>query len=413
MKKYIRFNESELVSLVKSIIMENKEEDYSIQSDIITYQGNNKEILKFQEILKVGELSPEQLIFAKEILNKEKTTEQTSKITWDSLFNSKQIQREIINKGEELYRRIKDDDNKKNLFKTNDYEFNFPSDEWVDENIKSLNIFKKTLSPDSLSNIVELKFGDKSYKFEISKWIDGLIRALNNKSPYFTSLLKKDKEKYVWTILPKLDTNWVNWSKWIISLDSDGKLGNGTISEKINNFFEEKPIKQVVGMSDSQTIEHIKKIQEEYNLKFPKLSFAEYKWLKDALNGYKQTIQTISKSTDKGNLEEENFIGQLKIYSKFFDSEWKLYGDIISFSTPGNQVDMIFGVDMIVKFVNTNGEIKIVPVQVKSTESSAKNALIKKLGIGGISVFRDGNDWYYFDSGSRKKSFEKDFLKIQ
>jgi len=257
----------------------------------------------------------------------------------------------------------------------------------------------------------------KLHSFTIEKWIDGLISALNNKSPYFTSLLKKDKEndkeKYTWTILPKLDTNWVNWAKWIISLDSVGRLGNGTYSEKIDDFFEEKPIRQVVDSTDFETIEHIKKIQEEYDVKFPKLSFAEYKWLKDALNGYKQTIQTISKSTDAGNLEEKNFIGQLKIYSNFLKTEWKIMGDVVDFSSPGNQVDMFFGVDMIVKLINSQGDIKIVPVQVKSNESSAKGAQIRYMDIGGISVFRDGNDWYYFDSGKEKKSFEKDFLKIQ
>lgn len=400
--------------------MEDNKDDYSIQSDIITYQGNNKDILKLQQILRVGELTPEQLSLAKEILIKEKKTQQTNKITWDLLFNSKELKKQIIKKGESLYREIKDSDDKKILFKTNDYEFNFPSDEWVELNKESLKTFKKLLSPESLKKTLKKEFPsynsqtkEEVHIFTIEAWIDGLIRALDNKSPYFTSLLKKDKEKYTWTILPKLDTNWSNWTKWIISLDSVGKLGNGAYSEKIDNFFEEKPIEQVVDSSDIQTIEHIEKIEEEYNVKFTKLSFAEYKWLKDALNGYKQTIQTISKSTDAGNLEEENFIGQLKIYSNYLNPEWKITGDIVNFSSPGNQVDMFFGVDMIIKLINSKGDIKIVPVQVKSNESSAKNALIRKLDIGGISVFRDDNDWYYFDYGSKKKSFEKEFLKIK
>jgi hypothetical protein len=35
------------------------------------------------------------------------------------------------------------------------------------------------------------------------------------------------------------------------------------------------------------------------------------------------------------------------------------------------------------------------------------------MGIGGISVFKEEYDWYYFDSGKGKKPFEKDFLGIK
>ena len=71
MKKIIRLSESELVSLVKRTIMEDNEDSISTQSDILTYQGTNKDLLKLQNILRVGELTPEQLTLAKEILVKE------------------------------------------------------------------------------------------------------------------------------------------------------------------------------------------------------------------------------------------------------------------------------------------------------------------------------------------------------
>jgi hypothetical protein len=71
MKKIIRLTESELVSLVKRTIMEDDKMKLDIQSDILTYQGTNKDLLKFKYILdNVGFLNDDKIKQAQEIISK-------------------------------------------------------------------------------------------------------------------------------------------------------------------------------------------------------------------------------------------------------------------------------------------------------------------------------------------------------
>jgi hypothetical protein len=260
-----------------------------------------------------------------------------------------------------------------------------------------------------------LIFDKKTYTQKFSSWIDFLINRLKTNSDFFTSILKKETKE--WTILPKIDTNYTNWAIWIDKLNNENKLGGGSKIDKVGEFFKQRPIRQVV--NNQEDIEHIKKIQEEKDIKCRELSFAEYELFKDSKDNYVQSLGSISKTSDIGDLAEKDFIGYLKLSNNV--SEYKIKPDnIISFSSPGNQVDMIFGIDFLILLVDKDNNERWVPVQVKSSQGSASKAKLLNYNIGGISVFRTTNpemrkysEWSYYDfSKGIEKSFDKDFLKI-
>jgi len=416
MKKIIRLTESELVSLVKRTIMEDNKDDYSIQSDIITYQGNNKDILKLQQILRVaGGLSPEQLSLAKNILTqekespvevskipetpkvKEKTFCQEIKGTLENNWTdaNKKLKSLIIGEGEKTYLNIKNTD-KKYLYSLGDYEFNTPNEKWIKENIDSLVDLEIFLS-DKLQYLVSIKKLDETKT--LKEWIEFFNKKLNYEPEYFTSIVKKDDKS--WTELPKIDTNYTNWCKWIDKLNENNKLGNGDKFEKSEIFFKQQPIEQVI--TNDEDLKLIKSIK---NVKIPTISFAEYELFKDGKYNYYESRNSISYSTNKGNKAEREFI-------EYLTKNNISNNHIINFSTPGNQVDMIFGIDYIVKLSDKDGNYTWIPIQVKSSENLAKTSALLYNGLYGLSVFKSSKDtWYYFTPGKSKypKSFKEDFF---
>ena len=426
MAKKIRLSESELVYLINKVITES--DVYSLQDQILTYQGDNKNLLKMSNILlNGGTLSNSALETAKLELEKEETTKKIVPVkektfkdevrgTWENNWRDKnyKLMDEITSKGEKTYKNIKNSD-KKFLFSLGDYEFSTPNQNWIDENIKSLLLLKEKMSDEDLSKEISLIFDKKTYAQKFSSWIDFLIDRLKTNSDFFTSILKKETKE--WTILPKIDTNYTNWAIWIDKLNNENKLGGGSKIDKVGEFFKQRPIRQVV--NNQEDIEHIKKIQEEKDIKYRELSFAEYELFKDSKDNYVQSLGSISKTSDIGDLAEKDFIGYLKLSNNV--SEYKIKPDnIISFSSPGNQVDMVFGIDFLILLVDKDNNERWVPVQVKSSQGSASKAKLLNYDIGGISVFRTTNpemrkysEWSYYDfSKGVEKSFDKDFLKI-
>lgn len=421
MRKKIFLTENEFVSLIKRTILEMNEDKFTIQSDVLTYQGDSEILNKLNQILtRKGELNDEELKSAQIELEKEKNKKLekpvNQKINVSLVRDNSILKNSIITKGKKTYEEIKNNKEKKLLFKTKTHEFGFPSDTWTQQNIESLKKFKE-ITPDIYQNKeIEKELNGKKFTRTLGEWVDILINALNNKSEYFTNLLRKDESSSEYTELPKMDTHWINWTIWIENLDNQNKLGDGNQQSKIENFFEKKPIRKVVSENDIRTINHIKQVQSENNIKFSELSFAEYELLKDALNGYKQTSKRINKTTQQGNKHETDFLASLKLFSnpKIYNTKKKIEDkDIISFSSPGNQVDVFFGIDLIVNLIDKDGIEKWVPIQVKSSEDYAKKSVLLRYKIGGISVFKENNLWSYFDGkSSKKQSFENDYLWI-
>jgi hypothetical protein len=94
-------------------------------------------------------------------------------------------------------------------------------------------------------------------------------------------------------------------------------------------------------------------------------------------------------STVKGDRNEQNIKGVFKLFSGGSIRE----GDIYDFSSYGNRVDQVFGVDMMVyMYLPQHGEEKYwVPIQAKTEKTQANKSNLLKFNIGGIAVFPTKN----------------------
>jgi hypothetical protein len=94
-------------------------------------------------------------------------------------------------------------------------------------------------------------------------------------------------------------------------------------------------------------------------------------------------------TTERGDQNEDNITATIKIFSGGAISD----NDIIHFSSHGNRVDQVFGIDMLVyMYVPAKGDEKYwVPIQAKSDKFAANKSMLLKFDISGIAVFPTGN----------------------
>jgi len=402
MKKIIRLTESELVSLVKRTIME---DNTTLLDKIMAYQGDNQFLKNLSSlILQGGTPNSSQLEKAQSEFQKTQVVDRNAfsrEISGTPQKNFKDanipLRRTIINKGDDLYRNLKNS-KKKVIFEIGNYEFATPNQNWITENKNSMKELRKIKYQKRLVELIvidETSKDDKKVKIAntLHDWIEFFLEKLNNNPEYFLSYVtKKDKN---WTQLPKLDTNWKNWVRLLDKLNVENKLGNVTFEEKVNNFFEQKKLEEVV--SNEHDINLINAIAQKEKFRISHLSLAEYELFKEQEKDYVETLSMIKGTSDKGDESESKFFTYL---------EKNGINDLISFSTPGNQVDIIFGVDLLMKFIDTDGSIYWIPVQVKSNEEQAKKAMLLGSGLGGISVFESKEGWRFF---RKKYGFSESF----
>lgn len=415
MKKIIRLTESELVSLVKNVKME-LEDTTTLLDKIMTYQGDNQFLKDLSSLMLQGG-TPNSRQLEKARFEFQKTQIPTTQVVDSKAFSreiagtpqkkfqdaNNPLRNTIISKGENLYRNLKNS-KKKFIFEIGNYEFATPNQDWIDENIDSMKQLRKVRNQ---KRLVELNVVDEASKDDkkekvtdtLDNWIEFFLGKLDNNPEYFVSYVtKKDKK---WTQLPKLDTNFKNWVRLLDKLNVENKLGNGTFEEKVNNFFEQKKLEEVV--SNERDINLINAISQKENMGLTHLSLAEYELFKEQKKDYVETIEVIKGTSDKGDESERKFFEYLEKNGIY---------DLISFSSPGNQVDMIFGVDLLMKSIGNDGSIYWIPVQVKSSEGQAKYAMLLSNGLGGISVYESKDGWRFFrKKGGFSESFDEKILK--
>lgn len=395
MKKIIRLSESELVSLVKRTIMENNQ-NIDVEKMVGTYKGENSTIKRLQHKIFSGyDLTDEEIIKAEKEFEKEESqkldnnkVEEKNNPLFLLIKSDKDLKKDVIENGIKSYKNILST-GKQALFKEyadshgSKITIGSPDKDWQTRNLNDLRKFYENLGQERLlkTNRYDSKLGD-------------LIVAIGNKVKNNLNSFNVFVEDGQWSSLNKMNTNYSYWAKVIIDLDKKGLLGNGSPKEKIKEFFKQRLKKDVC---TPQELQHIKNVENNYRVYIEGLSYAEYQVYKDGEKNYEFVKNSIKETTSAGDNAEVEFVKFLKR---------KGINEIIDFSSPGNQVDMEFGVDLMAKLFDWT------PIQVKSNRPYNYNFKIFDFDINGIVVWKkNNNDYYYVSSPNDKepKSFNQDF----
>jgi hypothetical protein len=169
-------------------------------------------------------------------------------------------------------------------------------------------------------------------------------------------------------------------------LDYKKKLVGNTPQKKVENFFKQVPVEQIL---PPEKVEAVKEIETAFNCQIPTLSQADYEILIEFNKDFFNIKRRLIKSTERGDKNENNIKGTMKLFSGGAITD----NDILHFSSHGNRVDQVFGIDMLVyMYLPSHGKEKYwVPIQAKSSKARANSSMLLKFGIGGISVFPTNN----------------------
>jgi hypothetical protein len=351
------------------------------------------------------------IVFNKQLTQKQKDAgkdffknEKLKKTLLHNLDSRTPLGKTIIKKGIETYISLIKS-GKKHLFKSREdlnTKIGTPSPEWVKRNVKDLEKLKNNLSSDSLTKKITFPNGVET---TIDSEIEDILNRLNNDPESYPGFIEKNGE---WSVMNKLDTHYSNWFRLIGEADYHNKLKGVTSEEKVNSFFKQVPIGDLL---DSKKVENLKIIEKEFNVKIPTLSQADYEILREYNKDFLNIKNRLLKSSEKGDRVEANIKGLLKLFSGGAITD----NDIVDFSSPGNRVDQVFSIDMLVNMYQPwfNQEKYWVPIQVKSNTDSAKNSMLLGYGIGGISVAPTKNEeieggyGFFTVKNGTEKSFQK------
>ena len=375
--------------------------DEELNNLLRSYEGSNNFINDLKgKIVFNKQLTQKQKDAGKDFFIKEKL----NKTLLPNLNLGTDLGKTIIKKGIETYVDLITS-GKKHLFKSREdlnTKIGTPGPDWIKRNVVDLEELRNKLSPESLSKNIKFPNGVET---SINSIITDIINRLKTNPESYPAFIEKNGE---WSIINKLDTQYTNWFRLIAEADYYNRLKGATSEEKVNSFFKQVPVKDLI---DSKKVENLKIIENLFDVKIPTLSRADLEILieynKDFLNIKKRLLV----SSAKGDKVEGNIRGSLKIFSNNAITD----SDIIDFSSPGNRVDQVFGIDMIVNmYVPAFSEEKYwVPIQVKSNKDRAKFSILLSYGIGGISAAPTNNEeiegdfCYYTVKDGIEKSFQK------
>jgi hypothetical protein len=380
----------------------NKKDENNVEELIKKYSGSNKKIndtLK-KKVFSNSPLTPKQKKGAEDFFMKEKL----SKTSLANLKKDTPLGKEVIKQGIETYLGLIKS-GKKHLFKSRkelSIVIGNPSPEWVEKNIKDLKEFRKKLSKKSLEKDYVLVGGET---VKLSDKIDEILGVLTKNPNSYVGFIENGE----WSIMNKLDTNYVNWFRMLKELDSMGKLKGNNPNEKVEYFFKQSPVESE-SVLNKEKLYNLRLIEEKFGVKIPTLSLADIEILKDYNKDFLNIKERLMGTTREGERVEGNVIGSFKLFSGGSIRE----DDIYDFSSYGNRVDQIFGVDMMVNmYLPGHGEEKYwVPIQVKSRRENAYYTNLTKSDIGGIAVFEtsnkeiSGNLGYFTTVNGTEKSFQ-------
>jgi hypothetical protein len=339
---------------------------------IKNYNGSNKFMLSLKKQLGEGKsLSTAQIVEAKKFFIKEEHGNY------------------IVSKGIEAYNKLIGTD--KNLFfQESPIVVGKPSDDWKDGNTRDLEKFR-----DYMSGRVYNKVKISGITDTLLNFIDKEINSVGEKIGFI--------DKGNWSIYNKSDSNYSNWIVLIDEYDKKGLLGSGNYKSKVDEFFKERPINDVLQTERQRNyIEFLKLKLDEKKLP-TKISFADYEMMNEIFFTKKENIKNrIEDSTGVGDDAEIKFFELLKKH-KVPDE------NISNFSNPGNIVDQKFGVDCMVMLKSSKNGLPFrwYPIQIRNNFESAKKVNVFQLG--GISVFPYKNSFKYFLS--KNEDVPRDFFE--
>jgi Holliday junction resolvase len=387
--------------LIRQILKE-EEETYDTLEMIRDYSGGNDVLNDLRRKLRnKGSLTDKQIQYAIKLFKKEHWSETVaSKI---GLYEYKHLKNLVLKLGIQTYNEMIRSEKK--LFFTQNFDtedktiVGKPGQEWIDRNEKDLEFFKSHI----VDSGKKFRFPDRNGAFTVTQEIDKLFDLLEMND--FQGFIEKGE----WSILNRLGSNWSNWAKMIGISERDGYLGNGDDISKIEKYFEQQPILDIIKKRKPNV-----KLPNIMLRMFPTMSLAEFD-LAEAFQEVDENFKSIQlekiknrikSTTESGESVERDFISWL---------ETNQITEIRNFSSFGNVVDITFSVDLMAKL---NGEW--VPIQVKSSESSAATSQIHKFDIGGIAIYpapkkMDCGNWIYFKTNRGFKiqgSFDEDFLNV-
>ena len=320
--------------------------------------------------------------------------------------NSKSLQNLVVSNGIIAYKNVINT-NKSYLFEEKDNIFiGNPSIEWANRSILDLVSFEEKMTED----LTKECYIFKGVTNMINSGKEIKDRLTNNLNSYRGFI-----ENGNWSILNKVDTNYSNWVYLMLPLIDSGKLGSGSFEQKIKHFFQQCPTISIVSEED---IETFKSIENKYQCTIDSLSYAEYQLYKDYQTNFSKSKKNIGKTTYIGDLEENNFREHIKEMTRKTKKSIK-EKDIVDFSSPGNQVDQIFGIDFLIKLFINGRDKRWIPIQVKARKKYSDYSLILKSNIGGIVVFpaqnfeirMKGRYGFVDMKGGEERSFDEIFLR--
>jgi hypothetical protein len=393
---------------IKNILIEETER-IDVEKRLKSYTGDIKILGDLLQKLQKGVyLSDEEIEVAKkelEILQNQKNTMNNTPNISKLIKSSKDLQSKVKSLGIKTYKDLIRTDKKillNTLLKNTKFRIDSPNEAWYQRNIDDLKILRSRFK----SSVGNIRWPDGSISTFDEK-ITEMIDKCKNKD--FFGILEKDGDEDVWSITNKLDTNYSNWAEMIEDRQKEGLIFASNYETLILEYFKQRPIDEAI--TDNELRDKIKDIQKTENISINTFSFAEsdiIEAFQDESNlKLKNIFDRLSSTTREGEYVEKNFKELIKDRPKYVE-------DLHDFSSWGNIVDMVFGIDLIVKLNGTE-----YAVQVKKDQRHAENKYItiKKLGINYVIIYPlpSGKGKYYFGYISPKQpggNFTEDFRKL-
>jgi len=408
--KDIEYAESFFEKNEKEAGDEADDDNKEIKNKILNWIGDDGQMKNLLfKVYSKQKLSKEEIQFAKEFFEKEKKLRISDKNTMSKKVTDYRGAYEQQSKIQELGQTVYEDIIKSDLsiFLNNIFNPKFkiqigkPSEGWFEKNLEDLRQFYNDT---------------KKYHNNNVSWRDGTEMSIGNKIIELGKRLKNRDwigiiENGDWSILNKVDTNYLSWAKEISKRQVEGDLPMGGDVYIIEKYFQKRDVEDVL---PKKWLQILKKIEQEKNIKVGKMSFAHVdfidKFHEDKESSYGEFVGTLQKSTQKGDEFENEFFQLIRNVPDNFR-------EIKRYALWGNVIDINFGVDG--SYFGKDG-FKL--VQVKSSESGAKKAFVKRLGIPYVSVYpqnpknkvRNYRFYYYSENNTQKpEDFNKDFVNTK
>jgi hypothetical protein len=386
-------------------ILTEETERIDVEKRLKSYTGDIKILGDLLQKLQKGvSLSDEEIEVAKkelEILQKQKNTMTNTPNISKFIRSNRDLQTKVKSLGIKTYKDLIRTDKKillNTLLQNTKFRIDSPNDSWYQRNIDDLEILRSRFK----SSVGNIRWSDGSISTFDEK-ITEMIDKCKNKD--FFGILEKDGDEDVWSITNKLDTNYSNWAEMIEDKQKEGLIFGSNYDALILEYFKQRPIDESI--TDNELRDKIKDINKKKNIPINTFSFAESDIIEafqdESSPKLKNIFNRLSSTTKEGDYVEENFKKLITGFPKYVE-------DLHDFSSWGNIVDMVFGIDLIVKLNGTE-----YAVQVKKDQRHAEKAFIRKLGINYVVIYPSGKGKYYFGYISPKQpggDFTEDFRKL-